>query len=258
MHSIDICYLYPELTNSYGDRGNIFTLQKRCEWRNIDVNIHNISLKDNFDPNRFDIVFFGSSQGYEKQIILGDFKAVKANAVKEAVENNVVFLCIGGGYQLMGKYLETTDGTKLECPGILDIYTIDSNKRMTGHLIFKCNFPASGSKGSSVGNKEPDDISSDISVVSFENHSGKTYLGSGVSPLGKVLCGCGNNGEDGYEGAVYKNVYCSYGHGSLLPRNPLLADYLITLAMKRKYIDFDTLQPLDDWLENQAHLSVLK
>ena len=240
MYSINICHLYPELTNSYGDRGNIFVLKKRCEWRNIEVNIHNISIGDMFVLENYDIVFFGSSQKHEKQIILNDFIGTKCSAVKNAVEDNLVFLCIGGGYQIMGKKLVMSTDMELNCSGILDVTTVNSNKRLTGHLIFECSF---------LKNSR---------VVSFENHSSKTYLGSDITPLGRVIHGYGNNGEDGSEGAIYKNVYCSYGHGSLLPRNPELADHLITLALKRKYPDFIELTPLDDTLENIAHHTIEK
>ncbi len=123
--------------------------------------------------------------------------------------------------------------------GALDIYTIGHKKRMIGNLAFKCDFLLS--------EKNPGGI-----VVGFENHSGKTYLGPGVKPLGKVIKGHGNNGEDGFEGAVYKNTYCSYSHGSLLPKNPMFTDHLISLALKQKYNDFDCLEKLDDSIEMNA------
>ena len=89
-------------------------------------------------------------------------------------------------------------------------------------------------------------------IVGFENHSGKTYLGSGVRPLGRVLEGSGNNGEDGTEGARYKNVFASYSHGCLLPKNPKLADLIVKTALERKYGELE-LSPLPDEFETAAH-----
>lgn len=143
----------------------------------------------------------------------------------------------------MGRYIKTGSGREMECLGALNHWTISGDKRLIGNLVFSVE----GLK------QQPDGY-----IVGFENHSGKTYLGEGVTPLGKVVHGFGNNGEDGYEGARYKNVYCTYSHGSLLPKNPGLADELITLALKRKYPDFVSLQPLNDSLETNARISLIK
>ena len=243
MYTIDICHLYPDLLNSYGDRGNIIALKKRCEWRDIQANIHNISIGENFVPENYDIIFLGGGQDYEQEIIKEDIINNKGSEIKNAIKFGKVFLCICGGYQLLGKYYRTWDGKEMEFLGALDIYTIGCKKRMIGNLIFKCEFLAS------------EDFNG---IAGFENHSGKTYLGPEVKPLGRVIKGYGNNGEDGFEGAVYKNTYCSYSHGSLLPKNPMLADHLISLALKQKYEDFICLDKPDDSIEEKALISAIR
>jgi CobQ-like glutamine amidotransferase family enzyme len=147
------------------------------------------------------------------------------------------------GYELFGKYLIAPDGTKTEYLGVLDTWTESGQGRLTGNIVFECDFLKSELY--------------DGKIIGFENHSGRTFLGPGAKPLGRVIKGFGNNGVDRYEGAIYKNVYCSYSHGSLLPKNPELADYLITLALKQKYNDFKELPPLDDELEKLAHDSMV-
>jgi len=243
MYNITICHMYPDLLNLYGDYGNIMALKKRLEWRGIDASIKSVSLGDEFLPGEYDIVFLGGGQDYEQDILHNDLINQKKEAIINAIEDNVVFLCICGGYQLMGKYYISQNQKEIECLGAMNHWTVNSEKRNIGNLIFSIE----GLKQNPNGY-----------VVGFENHSGKTYLGDGVSPLGKVIYGCGNNGEDGYEGARYKNVFCSYSHGSLLPKNPGLTDELISLALKRKYKDFVSLQPLEDRLETSARETLIK
>lgn len=244
MFEINICHLYPDLLNLYGDRGNIIALKQRAQWRGISANVTNITLGDSFAPENYDIIFLGGGQDYDQQIIQDDVLDKKGNEIRNAIENNKVFLCICGGYQLLGKYYKTWDGKDIEFLGALDLWTIGGKERMIGNIVVECEF---------LKNE-----GFDGRIVGFENHSGRTYLGSGVKPLGKVIKGNGNNGEDGYEGAVYKNVYCSYSHGSLLPKNPAFTDHLLTLALKEKYPDFDSLVPLDDQFEQLARISMMK
>lgn len=246
MYELNICHLYPDLLNLYGDRGNIIALKKRAEWRNISVNVTGITLGDSFTPETYDIVFLGGGQDYEQQIIQKDFLEAKGPEIKNAIEQDKIFLCICGGYQLLGKYYRTWDGKDIEFLGALDLWTIGSKDRMIGNIVYECDFLKAGE----------DDASGKL--VGFENHSGRTYLGPGVKPLGKVVKGYGNNGEDGYEGAIYRNVYCSYSHGSLLPKNPIFTDYLLTLALRQKYDDFSALAPLDDYFENLARTNMIK
>ena len=228
---LNICHLYPDLLNVYGDMGNILILKHRAEKRNIKVNIFNVSINDAFEPEKYDIVFFGGGQDFEQSIVSDDLLKNKAPGIREYIESGKVFLCICGGYQLLGKYYTTPAGEKLDGLGILDIYTEAGEKRFIGNTI--------------VYNKEFDET-----YVGFENHSGKTYIGN-LKPLGKVIIGYGNNGEDGYEGCIYKNTFCTYFHGSLLSKNPELADRLLKLALQNKY-DEVAFAMLDDSLELKA------
>lgn len=218
---INICHLYPELMNMYGDRGNVIALCKRCEWRGISAEVHNVSTGDAFEWENYDIVFFGGGQDNDQETVYTDLREHKASGILQAVEADKAFLCICGGYQLMGKYYTMANGVRIDGIGALNIRTECGNTRLIGNLAFKCG---------ELGCENEDDI-----VVGFENHSGRTYLGEGVKPLGRVVYGSGNNGEDGFEGAVYKNVICSYSHGSLLPKNYRLTDEVLRRALERKY-----------------------
>ncbi|RCX15480.1 hypothetical protein DFR58_11362 [Anaerobacterium chartisolvens] len=243
MYEINICHMYPDLLNIYGDRGNVITLARRCQWRGIRANIHSVTLGDSFSCENYDIIFLGGGQDYEQEIIQHDLLKNKGTEIKNAIQNNKVVLTICGGYQLLGKYYKTWDGKEIEFLGALDLWTIGGEKRMIGNIVFECEF-----------------LKSELcsgQVVGFENHSGRTYLGREVKPLGTVIKGYGNNGEDSCEGAIYKNTFCSYSHGSLLPKNPALSDHLITIALKEKYKDFVSLQPLNDELETLAHNSMI-
>jgi len=239
MYELNICHLYPDLLNLYGDRGNIISLVKRAQWRGINVNITNITIGEAFNGDNYDIIFLGGGQDYEQEIIQADLLKEKASEIKNSIQSNKVFLCICGGYQLLGRYYKTWDGNEIEFLGALDLWTIGGEKRSIGNIVFESDILKS--------------LNADGKIVGFENHSGRTYLGPEVKPLGRVLKGHGNNGEDNFEGAVFKNVYCSYAHGSLLPKNPALTDHLLTLALKEKYKDFDALIKLDDAFENLAH-----
>lgn len=241
--NINICHLYPDLLNLYGDRGNIFALKKRCEWRNIEINIHNISIGDKFAPEDYDIIFLGGGQDAEQEIIQKDVFSEKGKEIINAINNNKIFLCICGGYQLLGQYYKTWDNKEIKCLKAIDIYTIGGKKRLIGNVIYDCEILQNSKY--------------DSKIIGFENHSGKTYLENKVKPLGKVIKGYGNNGEDGYEGAIYNNVYCTYSHGSLLPKNPAFTDHLLTTALKSKYPDFKELKEIDTNFEIKAHNSTI-
>lgn len=244
MYELNICHLYPDLLNLYGDRGNIIALKRRCEWRGINVNVSNISIGDNFDAESYDIIFLGGGQNYEQEILHDDVINQKGNEIRNAISNNKVFLAVCGGYQLLGKYYKTWDGKEIQFLDAVDFWTIGDKKRMIGDFVFECDFlKENGFDGK---------------VVGFENHSGRTYLGPNVKPLGKIIKGYGNNGKDGFEGALYKNVYCTYSHGSLLPKNPAFADHLIALSLKQKYKDFVSLSYLNDEFEELANRTMIK
>ena len=234
---LNICHLYPDLLNVYGDVGNILILKYRAEKRGIKVNIHNISLNDDFDHENTDILFFGGGQDFEQSIVSTDLKTKKRDALKEYIENEKVAIAICGGYQLLGNYYMTPNGEKIEGLGILDIYTESGSNRFIGNTV--------------IYNEDFNET-----YVGFENHSGRTFINN-LKPLGKCINGFGNNGEDNYEGCIYKNTFCTYFHGSLLSKNPELADRLLTLALNKKYGSI-TLEPLNDELELKAKDSIIK
>ncbi len=233
---LNICHIYPDLLNLYGDNGNILCLKHRLESRDIKTNIIEVKMGEKFDPDSADLIFIGGGQDFEQNLLMNDLKGNKEKAIIDAIEQEKTMLAVCGGFQMLGKYYKDTDSSQIDYIGALDFYTQGTNTRMTGNYSFVIN--------------------DDITVVGFENHSGKTYLGKGLNPLGVVKTGFGNNGEDGFEGAVYKNTYCTYSHGPVLPKNPQFADLLIKSALEKKYGEIE-LMPLDDTFENAAHKYVL-
>lgn len=215
MEELAVCHLYGNLLNTYGDNGNLLMLNHRAKQMGIHLNTEIISLKDEFDPQKYDLVFFGGGQDYEQLIVSRDIQSKKA-ALTEYIEAGGVTLAICGGYQLLGHYYMDASGNKIDGIGALDHYTLSQdNNRFIGDIIIK--------------NEEFDET-----YVGFENHNGMTFLGKGEKPLGVVQQGKGNNGEDKTEGAIYKQTYCSYFHGPLLVKNTILADRLLHAAMDRK------------------------
>ena len=237
---LSICHLYPEVLNLYGDRGNIICMEKRLNWRGIECEVTKLGIGDTKDLSKFDCFFIGGGQDFEQEVLLSDLNSGKGQELKSAVEDGKTFLCICGGYQMMGHYYKTYDGNTCEFLGAVDFYTVGSKTRMIDNYAFQLGEESGGS-----------------TVVGFENHSGKTYLGKGVSPLGTVLKGFGNNGEDKTEGVRYKNVFGSYSHGPILPKNPAFCDMVLQTALERKY-GKATLEPLEDAFENAAHDTVLE
>ncbi|MDS1005173.1 type 1 glutamine amidotransferase [Clostridium sporogenes] len=229
---LNICHLYPDLLNVYGDIGNILVLKYRAQQRGIKINVSNVSIKDSFPIDKYDIALFGGGQDYEQAIVSKDMVETKKDDLTEYIEKGKVLLAICGGYQLLGKYYTTPEGEKLDGLNILDIYTEGGDTRFIGNTVIK--------------NEEFNET-----YVGFENHSGRTYIGD-LKPLGKVIAGYGNNGEDKQEGCIYKNTFGTYFHGSLLSKNPELADRLLSIALKNKYGEDINLEPLDDNLEIKA------
>lgn len=236
---LNICHLYPEVLNLYGDRGNILCLEKRLKWRNIKSSVTEVKIGDTISLNDFDLFFIGGGQDFEQEVLLKDLRSGKGSNLVAAIEDGKTFLCICGGYQMLGHYYETKDHEKMEFLGAIDFHTVASNNRMIGNFAFKCTDNSGGS-----------------TIVGFENHSGCTYLGNGVEPLGNILSGHGNNGKDKTEGVRYKNVFGSYSHGPILPKNPEFADYLIKTTLEHKYGHAE-LTPLDDSAEKNAHDHIL-
>ena len=235
MYELRICHLYPDILNLYGDRGNIICMTKRMEWRGIKAQVTGVSVGDALNYEDYDLFFIGGGQDFEQGVLLDDLAQGKARQITEAIEADKVFLAICGGYQMLGQYYKTWDGQQCDFIGALDLYTVGEKERMIGNYMYQC--------GEADGN---------LTVVGFENHSGKTYLGPGVRPMGTVLAGYGNNGKDKTEGARYKNVFATYSHGPLLPKNPKLADHILKTALMRRYPDI-CLEELDDTFENNAH-----
>ena len=231
---LKLYHLYPDVLNLYGDRGNVLCMEQRLRWRGIDVTVAGVPVGEPLRGADGDLFFIGGGQDFEQEVLLEDLAGDKAAEVKAAVEDGKPFLAICGGYQMLGNFYRTWDGVQCDFIGALDLYTVGSEKRMIGNCLFTC-----------------DDLGG-AGLVGFENHSGKTYLGSSVKPLGKVLSGYGNNGEDGLEGARYRNVFATYSHGPLLPKNPAFCDLLLRTALERKYGRAE-LAPLDDTLEENAH-----
>lgn len=233
---LNICHLYPDILNLYGDRGNIITMKRRLEGRGIKVNIDECSIGQPLNAHKYDIFFIGGGQDFEQEVLLRDLSSGKAQDIRTAVEEEKTFLAICGGYQMLGEYYKTWDGVQLDFIGAIGVHTIGAKERMIGNYMFRTT-PESG----------------DTVVVGFENHSGKTYLSEQVAPLGMMLSGNGNNGEDKTEGARYKNVFGTYSHGSLLPKNPVLCDFILQTALNHRYDGAEPLAPLDDTLELNAH-----
>lgn len=228
---LNICHLYPDLLNVYGDVGNILILKHRAEARGIKVNIIDVSLNDNFNNEETDIVFFGGGQDYEQSIVSDDLKINKKANLQKYIEDGKMLLAICGGYQLLGKHYTLPNGKKIEGLNILNIYTEAGDTRFIGNTV--------------IYNEEFNET-----YVGFENHSGRTFIND-LKPFGKCIHGFGNNGSDGYEGCVYKNTFCTYFHGSLLSKNPELADRFLKIALEKKYGEIK-LNPLNDTLELKA------
>jgi len=235
--NLNIAHLYPNLLNIYGDRGNIICLKNRCQWRGIKVKVTSVSINDKLITNSHDLYFGGGGQDRQQMIVADDLQK-KKKTLKQEADRGVPMLTVCGTYQLFGHYFKAEDGTKIPGISIFDAYTIASHQRKIGNIVVNVNDQWSMVNGQIVG---------------FENHSGNTFLSNVTLPLGKVLKGFGNNGKDKTEGAIYKNVFGSYLHGPLLPKNPHFADLLIKKALEVKYKKKITLKPLDDTLEWQAH-----
>ncbi len=233
---ISIAHLYPKLLNLYGDLGNVVTLRKRCLWRGIEVEFTQINIGDKIGNH--DLYFIGGGQDKQQEEVKDELYSHKSELIAQR-DDGAVFLGICGGYQLFGHYYQPHGKDKLDGISLMDAYTVAGDKRFIGNVTVQTDFLT------------PE------TLVGFENHSGLTYLQGDSKPLGCVKVGNGNNGKDGFEGGRYKNVFGTYLHGSLLPKNPHFADYLIKLALEKRYGEKIKLSPLNDELELAAHNSVL-
>lgn len=237
---LKICHLYPDVLNLYGDGGNMICMKKRLEWRGIKADITNLKIGENSSLADFDLFFMGGGQDFEQEVLLADLHRGKDKSIISAIEDGKTFLTVCGGYQMLGYYYENQAGVRCEFLGAIDFYTKSKPGRLIGNYSFRC-YPISGGS----------------TVLGFENHSGRSFLGPDASPLGKVINGFGNNGEDKTEGVRYKNVFGTYSHGPVLPKNPELCDFILKTALERKY-GKSLLSPLDDDAEHRAHAAIAR
>lgn len=251
-YRITIGWLYPDLMSTYGDRGNILCLIKRCRWRSINVEIQKIDHKTtNKELSVCDVILGGGAQDRQQELAAADLRK-KGKSLISLFHAGTPGLFVCGSPQLLGHYYMTGDGKKLEGLGFFDYVT-----KHFGHDKPRCIGNTAGIiTGITVGVQNFEPLPN--TIVGFENHGGRTYLGTETKPFAKVLHGFGNNGEDGTEGAVKENVIACYYHGPLLAKNPHIADWLIRKALAQKYGKEVHLPPLDDSLEWQAHRVMLQ
>jgi CobQ-like glutamine amidotransferase family enzyme len=233
--TIRLLQLYPRDMNIYGDWGNTLTLKRRIEWHGYDVELLEYNPGDSF-PDDVDLIVGGGGQDSGQSVIQDDLQKIGPK-LKELADADTPMLVICGLYQLFGKFFKTKDDVVIPGISIFDIETHGGPERLIGNIV---------TESSEFGK-----------IIGYENHSGLTYLGKGVQPLGKVIRGAGNNGQDEFEGARYKNVIGSYLHGSLLPKNPSIADWLIEQAVTRKFGDF-TPTVIEDRFASEARAVALK
>lgn len=229
MKELILYNFFPKHMNLYGDRGNVNVLKRRCEWRNIKLIVRDITDLDHPNLSDADLIYLGGAGDREQHLISQLFGKNLSNNMKEALEDGAACLAICGGYQLLGDYYETIDGTKINGINMFDYYTKAHSKRLVGDVLV--------------------DSEEFGTIIGFENHSGQTFH-QGL-PLGKVKKGYGNNIEDQTEGYRKGHFIGTYLHGPLLPKNPTLADQLIKWGMERKYGE-KTLLPLAQENEEDA------
>ena len=227
--------LYPEQMNIYADRGNILFLQRRCQWRGIGFSLAAAGPDEGFDPDLHDFLYLGGGQDRDQRMVAADMVASKREPLAAAVEDGCVMLAVCGGYQLLGHSYQM-GSERLPGLGLADLETVRKpGPRLIGNVAIEADL----GEGPRL-------------IAGFENHGGRTYLGEGAEPLGRVIQGFGNNGDDGREGVRRNNLIGTYLHGPLLPKNAWLADRLIADALERRYGERPDLQPLDDSFELAA------
>ena len=233
MH-LTIGWLYAGKMNIYGDRGNVIALRRRAEWRGIPVQVREIGVGEPL-PSDVDCFFWGGGQDQEQAAVAGDLQGGKGDALRAAVEDGAALLAVCGGYQLLGHEYRPHDAAPLPGIGLFDAVSVAGPERFIGNVVVDSQWGE---------------------LVGFENHSGLTTLGPDIEPMGHVRIGRGNNGRDGTEGAIYRNAVGCYLHGSLLPKNPALTDWLISRALERRHGRV-ALEPLPDGVERAAHASAV-
>lgn len=232
---LTIGWLYPSRMNIYGDRGNVIALERRAEWRGIDVRTLYIDVGDPI-PDDIDVYFFGGGQDQEQQTVSRDLAGAKGSVVRRAIDQGASLLAVCGGYQLLGHEYRPHDAEALAGIGLFDVETVAGPERFIGNVVVDSQWGE---------------------LVGFENHSGLTFLRGDAQPMGRVRVGRGNNGQDGGEGVIYKHAVGCYLHGSLLPKNPVLTDWLIASSLERRG---EALPPgdINDEIEMVAHASAVE
>jgi CobQ-like glutamine amidotransferase family enzyme len=232
--TLRVCALYPDLMNIYADRGNLLVLERRCAWRGIGFEVVAAGLGEGIDPDAHDLFYIGGAQDRDQALCAQDMVDTKRDALHAAVGAGKVVLAVCGGYQLLGHHYEL-DEERIPGVGLVDLHTVrESGPRLIGNVAIEVRLP--GLDGTRV-------------LAGFENHGGRTHLGPGEQPLGRVLKGHGNTGASGFEGVLRGHVIGTYLHGPLLPKNAWFADWLIATALRLG----EPLAPLDDALERAAH-----
>ncbi len=235
--TLRVCALYPELMNIYADRGNLLMLERRCAWRGVGFELGGASFDRQLDPDAHDLYYIGGGQDRDQELCAEDLSRRKREHLREAVDRGAVVLAVCGGYQLLGHSYQL-DERMLPGAGLLDLTTVRvDGPRLIGNVAIEVELEPGQRR----------------LLAGFENHGGRTHLGPGATPLGRVLKGHGNNGDDGYEGARAGSVVGTYLHGPLLPKNAWFADWLIRTALGIQA----PLEPLDDELEELAHADAL-
>lgn len=238
-----MCALYPELMNIYADRGNLLMLERRCRWRGIGFELAASGLGETVDAGAHELFYLGGGQDRDQRLCAEDLIENKSAALRQAATRDAVVLGVCGGYQLLGNSY-TLGGLTIDGVGLLDVHTTrEDDRRLIGNVAIEVRLELTGGE---LGERV---------LAGFENHGGRTTLGAGCAPLGRVLRGLGNDGHSGFEGARSGNTIGTYLHGPLLPKNAWFADWLIARALR---IDVAELAPLDDRLEDEAHAGALR
>ena len=233
---IRLGHLYPDYLNIYADRGNMAVLERRAAWRGIDFAYEAISVGDPLRPGEHDVLYIGGGQDREQALVAVDLRA-KGEAIAEAVAGGAALLAVCGGYQLMGRFYRDRSGAELPGIGLFPLHTLAGERRMIGDVLLECSLDSWKGR----------------TLAGFENHAGRTFLDDGAEPLGRVVAGFGNNGEDGFEGCRLGRAVGTYLHGPLLPRNSWFADWLLSQALAHRLGEAPELEALVDDFEPDAH-----
>jgi hypothetical protein len=238
--TVRVAHLYPDRMNIYADRGNLAVLHRRLAWRGMTLDVDEIGLGQPVDPDRCDLIYLGGGQDRDQELVAQDLVATKADALRAATADGAVLLAVCGGYQLAGAGYTGVDGSRLPGIGVLDVDTEAGPTRLIGDVVIDAEIDGVVHR-----------------LVGYENHAGRTTLGPGSTPLGRLVHGHGNDGSSGFEGAVTGRAIGTYLHGPLLPKNPGLADVVLGWALERGTGETVSLEPLDDGLEHKANAAAV-